>query len=369
MMLNAVRAIALVLLGFLAALALLEGILRLLPVSTGLRPPAATDTWPLRPYEPRQPYTYSYGWAMLNPHRGATNNYGHIAPHDFHAASRPLLVVGDSFVESLMNEYGDTLQGILGQRLGASRPVYGLGVSGQSASDYIAMARRARAEFAPSAVVFVITDGDITESLLPRPGGYHLQAAGADLALTFTPLSPSSAMQWVRREVGDFALYDYLRGNLKFSPSDVLKNLHATHPTALTPQQLATRDRAAKDAVTWFLRELPSASGVAPECTVLLIDADRYAMYSQRTDSPPKDGAELRRLLIEHGRSLGFQVVDLGLPFAAEYARTRLKLDYWPVDRHWNRRGHAVAANAAIAALFSGAPSSVCMPGGGAGEK
>ena len=360
---------AFVLLGFLAVLASLEGVLRLLSVSSGLRPPAAIDAWPLRPYDPKQPYTYSYGWAMLNPHRGTTNNYGHIAPQDFRAASRPLIVVGDSFVESLMNEYGDTVQGILGQRLGVNRPVYGLGVSGLSASDYIAMARRARAEFAPSAAVFVMTDGDISESLLPRPGGYHLQPVAAGLALAFTPLSPSPAMQWVRREVGDFALYDYLRGNLKFAPGDIVKGLHATHPSAPTPQQLAARDRAAKDAALWFLRELPGASGVAPECTVLLIDSDRYAMYAPRAASPSKDGAELRRLLIERGRSLGFHVIDLGPQFAAEYARTRLKVDHWPVDRHWNRRGHAVAADAVVAALYSGARASACVPGGVGDEK
>lgn len=368
-MANAVRATALVLLGFLAVLASLEGVLRLLSVSSGLRPPAAIDAWPLRPYDPNQPYTYSYGWAMLNAHRGATNNYGHIAPHDFRAASRPLIVVGDSFVESLMNEYGDTVQGILGERLGANRPVYGLGVSGLSASDYIAMARRARAEFAPSAAVFVMTDGDIAESLLPRPGGYHLQPVADDLALAFTPLSPSPVMQWVRREVGDFALYDYLRGNLKFAPGDIFKGLRAAPPAVPVPQQAAMRDRAARDAALWFLRELPGASGVAPECTVLLIDADRYAMYAPRAASPSKDGAELRRLLIERGRSLGYHVVDLGPQFAAEYARTRLKVDYWPVDRHWNRRGHAVAADAVMAALYTSAGSSTCMPGGGSGEK
>ena len=361
---------AFVVLGFLAVLVSLEGVLRLLSVSSGLRPPAAIDAWPLRPYDSKQPYTYSYGWAMLNPHRGATYNYGHIAPHDFRAASRPLIVVGDSFVESLMNEYGDTVQGILGQRLGANRPVYGLGVSGLSASDYIAMARRARAEFAPSAAVFVMTDGDIAESLLPRPGGYHLQPMAGDLALAFTPLSPSAAMQWVRRGVvGDFALYDYLRGNLKFAPGDFVKGLHAAHPAPPTPQLLAMRDRAAKDAALWFLRELPGASGVAPECTVLLIDADRYAMYAPRAASPSKDGAELRRLLIERGQALGFHVVDLGPQFAAEYARTRLKVDHWPVDRHWNQRGHAVAADAVMAALYSGARSSACMPGEGSGEK
>ena len=65
---NAVRATAFVLLGFFAVLASLESVLRQLSVSSGPRPPAVTEAWPLRPYDPKQPFTYSYGWAMLNPH-------------------------------------------------------------------------------------------------------------------------------------------------------------------------------------------------------------------------------------------------------------------------------------------------------------
>jgi hypothetical protein len=113
----------------------------------------------------------------------------------------------------------------------------------------------------------------------------------------------------------------------------------------------------------WFLRELPEATGVAPECTVLLLDADRYALYDARAAATPKDDPEVRRQLIEHGRALGYRVVDLGPLFAAEYARTRLKLDYWPVDRHWNKRGHTVAADAVMTALFADPAFTRCVPG------
>jgi len=360
-------------LGACALLAALECALRVLPTYSGLQPSPALEDYPLRGYEASRPYGYSYGWAMLNAHRGMTNNYGHVAPFDFRAGSRPLIVAGDSYVESLMNDYGDTLQGMLGERLGG-RPVYGLGLSGLSASDYVELARRARAEFAPASAVFMITDGDFVESLSPRPGGWYLARRGDELAPTYVPLTPNPVVQALRKTVGHSALYDYLRGNLKFSPGDVVRALGSGHGgpspamAAAVQSQPAPAANDGRQIVDWFLAELPRVSGVAPACTVLLVDSDRYAIYEGRVTLTPKESPEVRRRLLERGAALGFKVVDLGPLFVAEYRRSRLKLDHWPVDRHWNRRGHAVAADAVMAALFSGGLATPCAPGTDPGQ-
>ena len=103
-----------------------------------------------------------------------------------------------------------------------------------------------------------------------------------------------------------------------------------------------------------------------PQCTGLLIDADRYAIYDPKLASPPKDAPWLKRYLMDRARDGGFKVVDMAPLFHAEYARTRLKFDYWPVDRHWSRVGHELAAEAVMTALFSGTDGSACMPGNAA---
>jgi hypothetical protein len=362
--LSAFRAVVSFLFGALALLAALEGILRLLPTTSGLQPNAAVDAYPLRAYEPSRAYQYSNGWAMLNAHSGTTNNYGQIATSDFHPGSRPLIVVGDSYVESLMNRYDETLQGVLGTRLGPEHPVYSFGISGMSASDYIMVARKARDEFAPKAQVFVITDGDFVESLAPRPGGYYLAQRGADFVPEYVPLSPNSAMEWIRRHINRLALYDYLQLNLKFSPANVLAGALAFGTgNARAASSAPPSSEAGLQVLDWFLRKLPQESGVEPSCTVLLVDSDRYAIYDPSAASIPKDSPDTRRRLIEHGPELGFHVVDLGPLFEAEYARSHKKLDHWPIDRHWNWRGHAVAADAVTTALFSGGAASPCMPG------
>lgn len=360
---SAFRALVCLSIGALATLALLEGLLRVLPSDRGLEAGLPAATWPLHNYAPHRDWRFSSTWALLNPHSGTTNNYGHIAPRDFETGSRPLIVVGDSYVESLMNDYDDTLQGILARRLGPSRPVYGLGVSGLSASDYGVLAGQARDEFAPSAAVFLITDGDLTESLQSRHGGYLLRPSGATLAPVYVPLTPDPAMQWVRSHVGEPALYGYLRGNLKFSPGDIpaafAKAKAAARPAPLPAP--APRSEAAAVA-DWFLDVLPRNSGMAPACIVLLVDADRYAIYDADQASPAKDPALLRDYFIDRARALGYGVVDLGPIFRADYQRRHLKFDHWPVDRHWNRRGHELAAEAAMSHLFAGG-AGPCMPG------
>ncbi len=369
---RAVTRVSLFGLGTVALLAALEVAFRLLPTYSGLQPNPAPQDYPLRGYEASRPYQYSYTWAMLDAHRGATNNYGQIAPFDFRAGSHPLIVVGDSYIESLMNDYGDTLQGLLGARLGTERPVYGFGLSALSASDYVELARRARAEFAPASAVFLITDGDLVESLAPRPGGYYLARRGDELKPTYVPLTPNPIVQALQKTIGRSAFYDYLRGNLKFSPGDLVGAFGTGHggpvqgaPAATGPATAAAL-RAANDGravLDWFLAELPVVSGVAPECTVLLVDSDRYALYEGRATVTRKDSPDVRRRLIERGTELGFKVVDLAPLFAAEYERSRLKLDHWPVDRHWNGHGHAVAAEAVMATLFAGGVSTPCAPG------
>jgi len=350
------------LLGGLAVLAACEGVLRLLPVSMGLYRTPQFERWPLQNFEAHLPYAYSTTWAMLNAHRGTTNNYGHIAPFDYRRDSRPLLVIGDSYVESLMNDYADTLQGQLGRRLGAPGAVYGLGVSGLSASDYLALSRLARDEFRPAAAVFLITDGDLAESLSPRLGNYYLASDGGALRLRYLPMQGESLQKKLRKAVGDSALYRYLQANLHFSLDGLFKSsaAHAAQPAA---GSRAVQDGDLQRRVAdWFLAELPGGLGLPPQCIVLLVDTDRYAIYSHAAAAPPKDLPASRQYLIEQARRLGFGVSDLDPVFRERYARDGLKFDYWPLDRHWNRLGHAVGADEAYRLLFPDGATR-CRPG------
>ena len=218
--------------GVLIAAALAQLVLMWLPVSTGLRRSDQFERWPLQNTAARQPYSYSITWSMRNAHRGKTNNYGHVAPFDFRRHSAPIVVIGDSFVESLMNDYADTLQGQLGDLIQAPEHAYGLGVSGLSASDYVALSRLARDEFQPRAAVIVVSDGDLSESLYPAHGSYFLVPNGADLELKYDPVRNNEKSGEIWRALADSSLHRYFQVNLQFSPEKLVGAWQREQPPA-----------------------------------------------------------------------------------------------------------------------------------------
>lgn len=352
-----------ILAGALGALVALEVLFRLLPVSMGLQRANDASRWPLVYAQPHTPYAYSISWKMLNAHRGQTNNYGQIAPFDYVAGSRPVVVLGDSFIESLMNDPADSLQSQLARRLGEPRGVYGLGVSGLSGAGYVALGAMAREEFRPRAAVVVIVDGDLSESLQRSRGSHYLIPAGEGFEMAFEPPGPEAWTTRVRKSVGDSALFRYLQANLQFSPGkifEVLRPVIAASSPATKPEAVIRRQELVAD---WMLSELPRRLGLEPQCIALLLDADRYAIYRPEQASEPKDSPRARAYLVSQAKARGFAVSDLGDVFRVEYARQRLKFDHWPVDRHWNRVGHGVAAEEAYRLLTAGdaAGASPCL--------
>ena len=339
-----VRVLLSIILGFAFSALVAEAVLRLLPVSMGLYRTKNHDAWPLYAYGPHQSFTYSLTWQMLYPNRGTTNNYGHIAPFDFLRGSRPVLVIGDSFIEAMMNRYEDTLQGELGRLLEHKVPVYGLGFAGNSLAEYLAVARMAKAEFSPEAMVFMIVDNDIKESFLGRVGHRFFEIDGARVREAYLPLNSISNAQRIREVAGDSALYRYVQVNLGFSLAGVVER---RMPTAVAqPQDSSQKDEApSRKAVDYFLKSLPEASGIPPERLVLVFDADREKLYDPtRHGRRGPDSAAMQTYLARQAEKLGFATIDMKLVFSEEYKKNKQKFDYTPVDRHWNGLGHRLAA-------------------------
>ena len=341
------------LLGATVAVALLEAALRLLPVSMGIYRTEQFERWPLQNSEAHVPYAYSLTWTMLNAHRGTTNNYGHVAPFDYKKGSHPILVLGDSYIESLMNAHSDTLQGQLASKVGTSLPVYGLGASGLSASDYVAVSRMAKDEFSPVAAIVLMVDGDFSESLGPHLGYHYLVPDGEALKPGYAPLRGESTPKRIRKLIGDISLYRYLQVNLQFSPENVVKVFEQNPPSKTASVRPAENIEIQRKVADWFLAELPASLGLPPQCIVFLMDTDRYAIYKPELASRPKDNPKVRQYFMEHAQALGFKIRDLDPVFRQAYAKDGAKFDHWPIDRHWNRLGHGIAAEEAYGLLFS----------------
>jgi hypothetical protein len=347
-----VRAVLWLLVGAVMALLLIECTFQMLPVNKGLVRNLDAD-WPLHNYEARQSYAYSFGWSLLNAQYGTTNNYGHLVPFDFQPDSRPIAVIGDSYIESKMNPYADTIQGQMGASIGDALPVYGMGAGGLSISDYLVLATRVGRTFRPRALVIALVDGDLSESVIPRRGwNYFDDTTTGGIQSRFVSQLDGARPLW-SVWLSYSSLYRYLRGNLALDPMEALRKItdmvNKATPTQMAQTESAPDPKISK-AIQYFVDELPVASGVEPDCTVFLLDSDRYRLYGLPTSSPI-DNRALREQFVRKARAAGMQVVDLAPLFADDYRTHGLRFDHSPTDRHWNRNGHRVAAEAALAQL------------------
>ena len=337
--------------GALVTLLALELLLRALPVIEGRIRADDESRWPLHNYRPNEAYTYSLGWDMRHPQHGRVNNFGQLAPFDYVQGEARVAVIGDSYVESAMNHYDETLPALLGDALGNRRAAIGLAGSGLSLADYAAVASQARAELAPQAMVFVIIDGDIAESVQPRRGWHHyVGTADGGMALRMLALRSGQDSALSGRLAGS-ALYRYLRRNLGWSPPDPGAWLRTSKPAPVpTEAEQAVSRQRQRQAIARFVQDISVAAAGGPSCVTLLFDSDRGTLYG----SPARealDTPQMQAELAAQARAAGLQVVQLGPQFAQAYEQKRLRLDHSPFDRHWNGRGHAVAAAAALRSL------------------
>lgn len=337
-------------------LLLLESMLRLLPVNSGLRMQPVNGDRPFMLAMPNQDYTYSYGWVLANPHHSRTSNLGMPNSRDWVSERPSILVVGDSFIESHMNAYAETLQGRLERAINPT-PVYAMAHSGANAADYLRMMEFARSQLTLRALVFRIDGADFLESLHAEggnvPGHNWLDSSGGTMRTGFKPYAPSPLKESLR----NFALARYFQRNLKFNLVQGIRQELKTSGKGMAEGN-ARKERAASSApfkpiVDYFLQQLPSRSGVALTDTVFVIDCDRKAIYGNLL-MLAKGNSETDIALeyfVARAKAQGAIVVEMCPAMEAYVRRTRQRLDFSPNDYHWNPAGHAVVAEAVIPEL------------------
>lgn len=331
--------ILLFLVGVMLSAALAEVVLRQLPVAMGLYRTTQHELWPLYGYGQGQRYTYSITWQMLFPRRGTTNNYGQIAPFDYQRHSRPVAVIGDSFIESQMNSFDDTLQGELGRLLGGDMPVYGFGFAGNSLAEYLALARMTRGEFSPRAMVFLIVHNDVKESWTNRIGHHFFRVDAAGVSEDYLPLDRVTLPQRVRATFGDSAFYRYVQSNLGFSIDRVLGKYSASG--AAKAEVKPHEDERSREVIDYFLARLPEAAGLPAANLVFVFDSDRARIYD--AEAPARktiDSPAVQTYFRNRAEALGYAVIETRDLFQRHYDQHGRRFDYLPVDSHWNGLGH-----------------------------
>jgi hypothetical protein len=331
--------------GVLATLLLLEASIRVLPVLAGSYAADPRDRWPVHTMIPNTQYTYSTAWTLQNVHHGRINNYGYASPHDYQPGRGDIAVFGDSYIEAMMNDYGDTLPGALNDYLDTPREVLSFGMSGAEMPDYLGTSALVRAEFSPDWAVFVITAGDFTNGFNAAPGYFEWDARQSP-PIRLVPEINRSELAKFSRTVG---LVRYLRGQLLFRPNEMIKLRrgadHAAGASACRDEVLSNKDEALLQA---FAGELPRALQLPPARIILVFDADRRRIYAgARGNATP--ACQVRALLANErlaglARQAGMPVIDAEPVFRRHFEAGLGPLDRSPMDAHWNPAAHRLIA-------------------------
>lgn len=343
--------------------------LRFLPVRSALLALPVNAENPVMRFAPNRRFTYSMGWDLANVVRGWVNNYGFVNDQDYDSSLvTPLLaVIGDSYVEALMIEYQETLQGRLAEVVGSSGRVYSLGMSGATLAQYLAMTDFARTTFRPSALIVVIVGNDFDESLLKyrRARGYHYfteDSSGPRLGrVDYTPrplarvVRYSALARYVLHHLGVLGAVAGFRARLRNAEARPVQYVGNT-VAAADSQRLADSRRV----VDAFLAQLPARAGLDPSRILLVLDGIRPNLY----DGEALRQAEgtyfdlMRRYVLQAATTGGFEVVDMQQRFIERHRRDGALFEF-PRDGHWNAVGHeeaaaAVAGTATFRRVFRG---------------
>jgi hypothetical protein len=263
-------------------------------------------------------------WKFSQTNRRRVNNYGFVDDGDYQPNSAPVAVIGDSYIQSAMLPYQDTLQGKLSSKIENKVPVYSFGTPGYPLSGYLGTAEYTDRVFKPRAYIFLLTKGDLVESLEPQDGTYFLQ--NPNQKLIFKEAKFSS----VKRLANKSALYRYLYQQIYFNPQNILPQQLNHHPSK-NSKPTATYEQISRRLLDLFAEK----TKVTPQNTIFIIDSDRQSIYDKST--PDRDELSTFKQI---GIERGYQVVDVKDIFNNSYQRTHKKLDFLPTDFHWNASAH-----------------------------
>lgn len=318
-------------LGAVVATLALEALFQLLPVDSGLRLQPTTAEMPFIRALSRSPYAYSHGWAMTNARQGKVNQEGFNNSLDF-ADHAKVLVIGDSYIESFMLTYSDTVQGHLAHQLKGD--VYAAAASGNGLADSLVLARYYAPRIHPRNIVLFIRHVATSGILLPPDRGHSgFRVDGEGVEVTHNPYFESQLKQLVLKSALARYIYCNLKASILLAPA-----FGRSDGQSHVVSGLADRNRA----LTYYFDELQLLGRQLGTHIIFLVDGARKEIYAG--DSGKTWVSDDREYFIVQAREAGFTVVDMQPVFVKHWAAVHERMDFLPNDGHWNSVAHRLAA-------------------------
>ena len=288
------------------------------------------------------------------PVRWRINNDGWNSAIDYAPAKgrgKPLVaLIGDSYIEALQVNVGESVADDLRRRQAGRREVYSFGFSGAPLSQYLQMSRYVREVFRPDVLVFNIVYNDFDQSLRELdPLPYFLQLTAAAGALREVPPVPYTPSR-IKRFAAHSALVRYLWLNMHLpdwlrswgAPEGDPGRFYGSVDVVKLQRHREVIEQATLKLVSQIREENPGTE------IWFMMDAPRIEIYAGQ----PGAGrlGWLHQLVRSACERSGCRFLDLSEPFRARYERDHVLLNF-PNDYHWNEAAHALAAEVLDTAL------------------
>jgi hypothetical protein len=234
----------------------------------------------------------------------------------------------------------------LTERLGEALhiPAYAVGIDGFALPDYLAAARWATATFDAHTLLVLLTTGDLKHSCVRRLGEHYLRAGKDGLELALVERRPPSRGKQLLNGSSLFRyVFDNLRLTANWEKGWRRQNDVEPAPEAATP---GCSDAAFERAATRFLLDAFHQVADARHARVVFLLAPGYRREQGVVAGATRDVDEFA----DRAAADGFEVVRLEEAFEAALNRGA-RLDFMPVDAHWNATANALAARVAARAL------------------
>lgn len=269
-----------------------------------------------------------------------------------------IAVIGDSYVEALTVPYDQSLAEHLEKQLNADgerAEIYRYGISGAPLSQFLYMLEQEVVRYSPDLVIILLVHNDFDESFRFKSGRYtssflKLEMDGQKVVSEIEPTVYEEGWLDPLRMSATFRYFFYQK---KVRPARILRSLFGrdkVYEANVDVEQLQRHWPQIEAATDYLFRRLQEVSAHYDAKLLMVMDADRQAIYAGRSPNEPGGVSRLSNLAAELAARHSIPFLDLTTAFLEDWNENRSRFEF-ARDNHWNQRGHMKAA-AAIASFL-----------------
>jgi GDSL-like Lipase/Acylhydrolase family len=253
-----------------------------------------------------------------------------------------ITVIGDSYIEALNVNVGESYPFLLREKLKNDFEVYAFGVSGAPLSQYLHISRYVDRHFNPDILIFNIYHNDFDESIRELKPSYahflQVSITEQDSVKEIPPQPNHSFVQYRswERIIYHSALFRYLYFNLKVqSLRERLKARTNRFEANINVDEVSKNKDLIIKSTNYLVKTIRQEN--MDRRVIFLMDAPRFSIYDNTLDK--SNVMWLNNLMDSICTHNNIEFIDLTTYMKEAYSKNHVKFNY-DIDGHWNEYGH-----------------------------